>query len=102
MRESLTIPSLMLGMDEKAKFGEVGFHLGSGEFLFLCSDGILEATCANGAAFGIDGVESFFAAYQGDAPLEDLFAEVRRRSSALPLADDVSALLIIPQSETEK
>jgi len=96
LHDSLTVSSLMLGIDEEARFGEVPFHLEPGDFLFLSSDGILEAAGASGIAFGVDGVESFFAAYQGSAPLDDLAAEVRRCSPSLPLADDVSALLIAP------
>jgi phosphoserine phosphatase RsbU/P len=96
LRESLAVQSLMLGMDEHARFGEAAFTLAPGDFLLISSDGILEAPCANGTPFGVEGMEEFFARYTGQAPLHDLLGEVRRRSTFQPLPDDVSAILMSP------
>jgi sigma-B regulation protein RsbU (phosphoserine phosphatase) len=96
LRESLAVQSLMLGMDAEARYSGISFSLSPGELLFICSDGILEAPCANGRQFGVEGVEEFFACYTGDNPLEDLLAEVRRSSTFHPLGDDVSAILVTP------
>ena len=86
----------MLGVDEKARFSDVEFKLASGDFLLVSSDGALEAPCADGSAFGEQGVEGFFARYAGSAPLADLLAGVRRQSTFQPLGDDVSALMVAP------
>ena len=96
LRESLAVQSPMLGMDPEAQYHEIAFSLPPGDLLLLCSDGILEAPCANGRQFGVEGVEEFFACYAGDTPLEALLAEVRRRSTFHPLGDDVSAILVMP------
>lgn len=94
LRESLAVQSLMLGMNPEARYDPITFALSPGDLLFLSSDGIFEAPCANGRQFGVEGVEEFFACYTGDAPLEALLANVRRRSTFHPLGDDVSAILI--------
>jgi sigma-B regulation protein RsbU (phosphoserine phosphatase) len=94
LRESLSVQSLMLGMNPEARYDPIAFTLSPGDLLFLSSDGIFEAPCANGRQFGVEGVEEFFACYSGDAPLEALLADVRRRSTFHPLGDDVSAILI--------
>jgi phosphoserine phosphatase RsbU/P len=96
LREKLALSSLMIGVDEAARFPEVPFGLAPEEFLLITSDGILEAPCRGGKQFGVEGVQEFFAGYQGETPLDDLLAEVRSRSTFQPLGDDVSALLISP------
>jgi sigma-B regulation protein RsbU (phosphoserine phosphatase) len=96
LKESLAVQSLMLGMDAEARYSGISFALSPGDLLFICSDGILEAPCANGRQFGVEGVEQFFACYKGDTPLEALLAEVRRLSTFHPLGDDVSAILVTP------
>jgi len=97
LRESLNVQSLMLGMDEGTRFGEVAFTLPPGGFLLLCSDGMLEAPCVDGAQFGVGGMERFFASYTGRTPLPDLLSEIQRRSTFSPLGDDVSAILVSPE-----
>jgi len=96
LREHLSVQSLMLGMNEAARFGEVEFQLGQGDFLLLTSDGIIESPCSDGTQFGIPGIAAFFAGYSGSTPLEALLKEVRRRGSAAPTVDDVSAVLVTP------
>jgi sigma-B regulation protein RsbU (phosphoserine phosphatase) len=96
VREHLGVQSLMLGMNEAARFAEVEFRLGPEDFLLLTSDGITESPCADGTPFGITGITKFFAGYSGNAPLEDLLKEVRRRAGAAPMVDDMSAVLIAP------
>jgi phosphoserine phosphatase RsbU/P len=97
LAETLSIQSLMLGMDEGTRFSEVEFALSPDRFLLICSDGMLEAPCADAKQFGIEGMERFFARYGGDAPLTDLLAEIQRRSAFSPLGDDVSAILVSPE-----
>ena len=94
LRDRLGIHSPMLGMMETARFNELGFQLAPGDFLLLSSDGMLESPCRDGKQFGIAGIGAFFAHYAGSTPLDDLLAEVRRTSAFLPLADDVSALMV--------
>jgi hypothetical protein len=48
----------------------------------------------DGSAFGTAGVEQFFADYRGGAPLEQLYAHLRRECPLLQLPDDTSALAI--------
>jgi sigma-B regulation protein RsbU (phosphoserine phosphatase) len=96
LRERLAIQSLMLGVDDAARFTEIEFQLDPSEFLLISSDGILEAPCRTGGQFGVEGVREFFARYTGSRPLDDLLAEVRSRSSFQPLGDDVSLLLLAP------
>ncbi len=96
LRGQLAVRSLMLGMDEQARFAELEFELRAGDCLLFASDGMLESPCRDGSPFGMAGIESFFAGYRGEAPLDDLLAEVRRRSPAAPFVDDTSALLVTP------
>ena len=96
LREHLGVKSLMLGMNEDARFGEVGFELDAREFLLLTSDGMVESPCRDGTQFGIAGITRFFEGYNGDTPLAGLLAEVRSRSAATRLEDDVSAMLVAP------
>ncbi len=97
LAEALSIQSLMLGMDEGTRFGEVQFTLSPDRFLLVCSDGMLEAPCTDAKQFGVDGIERFFASYEGNAPLTDLLADIQRRSAFNPLGDDVSAILLGPE-----
>jgi phosphoserine phosphatase RsbU/P len=96
LQGQLGMQSLMLGMSEKARYGEIEFQIEPGGFLLLSSDGMLESPCTDGSQFGIKGIESFFSRYAGTTPLEDLIAEVRHRSAFLPLTDDASAVLVAP------
>jgi len=97
LKEKLKVASLMVGVAEHAAYGEIEFGLGPGEILLLASDGLFEAPCGEGKLFGVEGIEEFFARDSGNRPLEDLLAEVRRRSTFFPLSDDLSAVLIAPQ-----
>jgi phosphoserine phosphatase RsbU/P len=97
LRETLGVPSPMLGMDEDARFQQQEFSLARGEMLFLCSDGLVEAQRSNGTQFGIAGIESFFSRCLGGVRLlENLLEEVRSAGPSRHLADDVSALLLSP------
>jgi PAS domain S-box-containing protein len=96
MREHLGVKSLMLGMNEAARFGEVEFRLDDHELLLLTSDGMVESPCSDGTQFGIPGITRFFEAYRGDNPLADLLADVRSRGASPRLEDDVSAMLVAP------
>ncbi len=50
--------ALPLGMSEAAEFSEMHFQLNAGDRLVLLSDGIVEATDANGQLFGFDRVHT--------------------------------------------
>jgi PAS domain S-box-containing protein len=96
LREHLGVQSLMLGMNEAARFGEVEFQLDAHEFLLLTSDGMVESPCRDGTQFGIPGITRFFEGYNGDTPLAHLLADVRSRGASPRLEDDVSAMLVAP------
>jgi serine phosphatase RsbU (regulator of sigma subunit) len=87
----------MLGMDEATRFGELEFTLAPGDFMMVCSDGMLEAPCKDGKQFGVEGMERFFAHYSGNTPLTDLLSDIQRRSTFSPLGDDVSAIMVSPE-----
>ena len=65
-----------------------------GDLLFLGTDGIFDAGVRDGTAFGVGGVAGFLAGYRGGAPLEQLYAHLRRESPLLQLPDDTSAVAI--------
>lgn len=96
LRDTVGVQSLMLGMDDHARFKEVEFRLADGEFLLLVSDGMLESPCRDGGQFGLKGIESFFSRYRGSSPLTELLTECRRCGAFDPLGDDVSAILVTP------
>jgi phosphoserine phosphatase RsbU/P len=98
LQEHLSVKSLMLGMNEAARYAPVEFSLGQGDFLLLTSDGITESPCGDGTQFGIDGIAAFFKGYSGTTPLGDLMAEVRRRRAGSAAVDDVSALIVAPDA----
>ncbi len=98
LRDTVGSQSLMLGMDETARFRDVPFTLADGEFLLLVSDGMLESPCRDGGQYGLKGIESFFSRYGGGTPLPELLADCRRCGALEPLGDDVSAVLIAPAS----
>ncbi len=99
LRDTVGVQSLMLGMDDQARFKEVEFQLADGEFLLLVSDGMLESPCREGGQFGVKGIEAFFSRYPGRAPLDDLLTECRRCGAFDPMGDDVSAILVTPSRE---
>lgn len=94
LRRKLHIVSFMLGIEEDTRFEELEFSLQSSEFLLLASDGLFESECINGMAFGVPGVQRFFARHQGERPLEELLAAVRNESKFVRLLDDVSMLAV--------
>jgi PAS domain S-box-containing protein len=96
LRDTVGVQSLMLGMDDQARFKEVDFRLADGELLLLVSDGMLESPCRDGGQFGLKGIEAFFSRFQGGAPLDGLLTECRRCGAFDPLGDDVSAILLSP------
>ena len=86
----------MLGMAEEARFRQVPFELPAGDLLLLTTDGIVEAPCAGGGQFGVEGIVAFLEGYAGDSPLDGLLQEVRRRSIGTSPADDISAVMVAP------
>jgi PAS domain S-box-containing protein len=94
LRAKLHIQSFMLGIEEDTRYEEMGFSLEPGELLLLASDGLFESECYDGKAFGVPGVQRFFAHRQGERPLEELLAEVRGASRFPVLPDDVSILAV--------
>jgi PAS domain S-box-containing protein len=95
LRRKLHIVSFMLGIEEEARYEELPFSLDPGEFLMLASDGLFESECYNGMAYGVPGVQRFFAGRPGEHPLEELLATVKRESKYVRLPDDLSMLTII-------
>ncbi len=97
LRRKLHLQSFMLGIEEDTRYEEIDFSLEHGEILFLASDGLFESECYDGKAFGVPGVQRFFAHRQGEQPLEELMAEVRGSSKFARLPDDVSILSIMSE-----
>ncbi len=93
----LHLQSFMLGIEEDTREEEIGFSLEPGEIFFLASDGLFESECDDGKAFGVPGVQRFFAHRQGEQPLEELMAEVRGAGKFTRLPDDVSILSIMSE-----
>jgi len=96
LREELEVHAPMLGMAEEARFRQVPFELPAGDLLLLTTDGIVEAPCAGGGQFGVEGIVAFLEGYAGDSPLDGLLQEVRRRSIGTSPADDISAVMVAP------
>lgn len=97
LKEQLEVRSPMLGMDEESRFGQVPFELPAGDLLLLATDGIIEAPCAGGRQFGVEGITGFLAGYRGEAALTDLLAEVRRCAAGSAGTDDISAVIVARQ-----
>jgi phosphoserine phosphatase RsbU/P len=83
-----------LGLDEAAAYEDAPVDLAPGDLLFLATDGIFDTRVRDGSAFGAAGVERFLADYRGGAPLEQLYAHLRRECPLLQLPDDTSALAV--------
>ena len=83
-----------LGIDEAAAYEDETADLAPGDMLFLATDGIFETVMRDGSAFGVEGVARFLADYRGGAPLEQLYAHLRRECPLLQLLDDTSAVAI--------
>jgi hypothetical protein len=83
-----------LGIDEAVAYEDEPIGLAPGDLLFLASDGIFETGRRDGGAFGVEGVVGFLAGYRGGAPLEHLYAHLRRECPLLRLPDDTSAVAV--------
>ncbi len=83
-----------LGIDEAAAYEDEPADLAPGDLLFLATDGIFETGMRDGTEFGAAGVARFLAGYRGGAPLEQLYAQLRRECPLPQLPDDASALAV--------
>ena len=84
LREHLGVKSLMLGMNEAARFGEVEFRLDDDELLLLTSDGMVESPCARRDPVRYPGNCAILRSLPGQRPLADLLGEVRSRGAFAP------------------
>jgi serine phosphatase RsbU (regulator of sigma subunit) len=79
--------TLPLGAIEGAKFSVMHFHLKDGDKLLLLSDGIVEATNAEGHLFGFDRVDELLRT----APTA---AEVASAAQSFGQEDDISVISV--------
>lgn len=94
LRSSIKTQSLMIGIDQYADYYDIDFYLSPGEIMLLASDGMYEAQCSDGKAFGQEGLEDFLKHYTGYDLLRDLSHHIQKRSKYLELIDDLSLLKI--------
>jgi serine phosphatase RsbU (regulator of sigma subunit) len=79
--------ALPLGMIEAAEFSVMHFQLKKGDKLMLMSDGIAEATDANGTLFGFERIHELLRT--------DRFAvEIADAAQAFGQVDDISVIAI--------
>ena len=79
--------ALPLGMTEAAEFSVVHFHLKAGDKLVLLSDGIVEATDANGQLFGFDRVHALLRSATTAAAIADA-------AQSFGQEDDISVICV--------
>jgi len=90
-------PGIPLGVIADYVHAEARLRLGRGEALFLYTDGVTEATNAQGEAFGAGRLEAFLAKAAAPRP-EDLvrgsLAAVRDFEGGTPPSDDLTVMAI--------
>jgi serine phosphatase RsbU (regulator of sigma subunit) len=79
--------ALPLGMIDGAEFSVMHFKLKDGDRLMLMSDGIAEATDANGALFGFERIEELLHSASG-------VAEVANAAQKFGQEDDISVISV--------
>jgi hypothetical protein len=79
--------ALPLGMSESAEFSEMRFQLNAGDRLVLLSDGIVEATNANGQLFGFERVHDLLRSATNAA-------EIASAAQAFGQEDDISVISV--------
>ncbi|MGE5233321.1 MAG: PP2C family protein-serine/threonine phosphatase [Acidobacteriota bacterium] len=86
---------LPLGLRSEVVYQGMVGHLGSGERLLLCSDGLPEAPTTNAEPLGYAAFEGLLVglASPAEAAIDDLFARLEARAR-LPREDDWTALLL--------
>jgi serine phosphatase RsbU (regulator of sigma subunit) len=79
--------ALPLGMIEGAEFSVMNFQLSENDRLMLMSDGIAEATDANGTLFGFERVHELLS-------IADNAAEVANAAQKFGQEDDISVISV--------
>jgi phosphoserine phosphatase RsbU/P len=90
-------PEVPLGVKPDAQYHDHEVKLGPADTLFVCSDGVPEATNAAGEFFGLERLAASLTGRQNTAPA-DLIAAVKtemdRFAGSAPKADDVTMLAL--------
>jgi serine phosphatase RsbU (regulator of sigma subunit) len=79
--------ALPLGMIEGSEFSVMHFHLRAGDRLVLMSDGIPEATDANGQLFGFDRIHELLRTPRSAA-------EIANAAQAFGQEDDITVISV--------
>jgi sigma-B regulation protein RsbU (phosphoserine phosphatase) len=85
-----------LGTVEQAEYSQVIGKFRTGDMALFYTDGLIETELAAGGMLGIDGLMSLARGLDVTTPerlIDDLLAELGRRSAGQPATDDVSLLL---------
>ena len=88
---------LPLGVVEDGEYGERTLSLRSGDLMLVYSDGVTDATCSGGKAFGHDGIAAVLANLQPltvEGIVRDLASMVRQHEQGTAQSDDVTILAV--------
>ncbi|HYF94753.1 MAG TPA: SpoIIE family protein phosphatase [Symbiobacteriaceae bacterium] len=106
-RQSVQLPpGLPLGVDAEAAYAEECFALAPLDPFLLYSDGLIEATNAEGAVLGAGPVEEAVARARPGGPAEAMVADLLTLAAAhqqhQPFVDDVTVVVLIPPAEVRR
>jgi sigma-B regulation protein RsbU (phosphoserine phosphatase) len=82
---------------EDGEYGERTLSLRSGDLMLVYSDGVTDATCSGGKAFGHDGIAAVLANLQPltvEGIVRDLAGVVREHEQGTAQSDDVTILAV--------
>lgn len=93
--EAIDSTGPVVGVLERARWTAATLTLGEGDKLLLYSDGVVEATSAEGEEFGQDGIERALPAHHASAgAVATAIVDAVRRHAADARADDLTVLVI--------
>jgi sigma-B regulation protein RsbU (phosphoserine phosphatase) len=88
-------PGLLIGVDFDATY-EVRKHvLGPGARLYLYTDGVTEATQADGQLVGIEGLEKLLRVAGGPSRVEQVYGQIAAATGGAALDDDFSLVELV-------
>jgi len=105
-RKVAPVSSLPLGVDPDVAYQEQRFVLEPEEPFLLFSDGLVEAVNLQGTVLGTDPVEALLARVQpgrsAESVMDELLSLMEDHQDGQPVADDVTALLLLPPAEIQR